>query len=119
MKQSHESALQEMEKLKLGKPNKKGIAYLNPIRKIRFPISGKFTENFRLGFVPLDSVVSHQNRVFREDLIQHILRQKTKMQEPLPAVYHCRNMYHVINGNHRIVAMMLKGRVKMRMRIYE
>jgi hypothetical protein len=72
-------------------------------------VKGKIKERM----VPLAKVVSHQNVVFHADLSDHIQRRR-KMREKLPLAYQYGDHFYLENGNHRVVAMLLKGRKKAR-----
>jgi hypothetical protein len=71
----------------------------------------------RKEFVRLDAITSNQKILFRTDLVEHVLRTKRNMREPLPLVYHFNGIYFTPNGNHRITANILKHHRRMRMRV--
>jgi hypothetical protein len=88
-------------------------AYESPIPRgwcpVKVPALKRVKDKVRKRMVPLAKVVSHQNAVFLEDLSEHIQRQR-KMREKLPLVYQYGDRFYLENGNHRIVAMLLKDR---------
>jgi hypothetical protein len=122
VKKSHQLAFGALGQLRrLPNEDKPGkTAYESPIPRGRCPVrvpalksvKGKLRERM----VPLAKVVSRQDVVFHADVSAHIQRRR-KMLERLPLVYQYGDRFYLENGNHRVVAMLLKGRKKMRMRV--
>jgi hypothetical protein len=125
MRRTHATAIEKIAHLKVIGVSKFGTELSNPIPRGRCParlLSKKEAAArnlIREQFVSLAKVLSHQSRVFSEHLTAHIRRQKRTLAERLPLVYHHNGSYYVTNGNHRIAAMLLKNRTKMKMRVID
>jgi hypothetical protein len=122
MKGSHRLALEAMQHLPR-RPDEDQMdnpAYRNPIPRgscpVKTPSIKKQKVNTKERIVMLADVRSHQSSVFGTDLCAHIRRERA-MKEDLPVVFEHDGLFYVNNGNHRIVAMMLKRRVKMKMKM--
>ena len=117
MKLSHRRALDAMQHLArcAGKPNQ----FVNPVpRSPRPKAVARSVKGRRSGlperFVHLNDLVSSQRCIASEKLKAQILREKSNDERPL-AVYYS-GKWHLIDGNHRVAAYLLKSRMKMRMR---
>lgn len=113
-----ELALEAIEHLE--RANHDGSSIKNPIPRASYPrlFTLKRAKPIIRMEVPLSKVYTNQKYIGRHELVGHITGERlAQMFKPLPLVFYHNGRYYIKNGNHRILAAILKKENALPMRV--